>query len=225
MIGIIRSIIGGVGSPDIETSESFDWPNNDMAQMIPEPEGKLTYVSTVDGEYLDATVECNTDQYNTFVDGCKKMGFDKNKDFDQYEDVYSYSAENKDTFTLSANYYDGELSIQLNSPKEETNETEKTTEATTEKKEEKSKDDVSADFKETMDEYEEFMNDYVDFMKKYENSDDSASMLVDYGKMMTKYSDFTKKIDDIDEDNLSDADYAYYMEVTGRVTEKLAELY
>lgn len=145
LISIVRSIIGGIGSPDIDTKESYDWPENE-AEEIQETE------------------------------------------------------ETKET-------------------------TEETKETTAEKKKEKSGDEVSADFKETMDEYEAFMNDYVDFMKKYENSDDTASMLVDYGEMMTKYAEFTDKIDAIDEDELSDADYAYYIKVTGRVTEKLSELY
>lgn len=233
LICIVRSIIGGIGSPEIDTSETYDWPENDMAQMIPEPEGTLTYVSTTDGEHLNADVDCTEEQYKTFVEGCKEMGFDKKQDVSQYEDSYDYSAENKDAFTLSADYYDGQMSIYLNCPEEETAESEETEETeeptetketTAEKKEEKSSDEVSADFKETMDEYEAFMNDYVDFMKKYENSDDTASMLADYGKMMAQYAEFTEKIDAIDEDELSDADYAYYMKVTGRVTEKLAEL-
>lgn len=229
VISIVRSIIGGIGSPDIDTQESYDWPANDMAQMIPEPEGTLTYVSTTNGEYLNADVNCTEDQYRTFIDGCKEMGFDKKQDVSQYEDSYDYAAENKDAYKLTADYYDGQLSIYLNAPEEDAEETEEpeetkkeTTEAT---KEKKSSDEVSPDFKETMDDYEAFMNDYVEFMKKYENSDDTASMLVDYGKMMTKYAEFTEKIDAIDEDELSDADYAYYMKVTGRVTEKLAELY
>jgi len=236
LISIVRGLIGGIGSPDIDTEESYDWPTNDMAQMIPEPEGTLKYVSTSNGEYLNADVDCTKDQYKTFIEGCKQMGFDKKQDVSQYEDSYDYSAENKDAFTLSADYYDGELSIYLNAPEEAEEESEEeaveepaeepepTEEADPEKKE-KSSDEVTPDFKETMDDYEAFMNDYVDFMKKYENSDDTASMLVDYGKMMTKYAEFSEKIDAIDEDELSDADYAYYMKVTGRVTEKLAELY
>lgn len=228
LISIVRSIIGGIAAPDNDTQESYDWPTNDMAQMIPEPEGTLTYVSTTNGDYLNADVNCTEDQYKTFIDGCKEMGFDKKQDVSQYEGSYDFSAENKDAFNLSADYYDGQLSIYLNAPEEEAEQEEteapekETTEAT---KEKKSSGEVSADFKETMDEYEEFMDDYVEFMKKYENSDITASMLVDYGKMMTRYAEFTEKIDAIDEDELSDADYAYYMKVTGRVTEKLAELY
>ena len=40
---------------------------------------------------------------------------------------------------------------------------------------------------------------------------------------MTKYSEFAEKIDAIDEDSLSDSDYDYYIEVTTRVTKKLAD--
>lgn len=49
-------------------------------------------------------------------------------------------------------------------------------------------------------------------------------MLADYGKMMTSYADWVSKIDDIDEDALSASDCAYYLEVQGRVTQKLAEI-
>lgn len=40
-----------------------------------------------------------------------------------------------------------------------------------------------------MDGYEQFMNSYVEFMKKYEDSDDTTSMLADYESMMQQYSD------------------------------------
>ena len=227
LIGIVRSIIGGIGSPDFDSNETYDWPTNDMAQMLPEPEGDITYVSTTDGESLSADVTCSVDQYKTFVDGCKEKGFDKKQDVSQYEDSYDYSAENKNAFTLSADYYDGSLSIYLNAPEEKEAEEKTRKETKAEKKETGAEDDgeVTADFKETMDDYEEFMNDYVEFMKKYENSDDTASMLDDYGSMMSQYAEFTEKIDAINEDELSSSDYAYYMEVMGRVNQKLAELY
>lgn len=46
-----------------------------------------------------------------------------------------------------------------------------------------------------MDGYEQFMNSYVEFMKKYEDSDDTTSMLADYGSMMQQCSDWSKKFD------------------------------
>ena len=86
---------------------------------------------------------------------------------------------------------------------------------------------VSPDFKETMDSYEEFFNEYIDFMKKYTDEGSSAnafSMLADYSEFMTKYADMMTKMSEIDTSNLSPADSAYYLEVTARIYQKLAEL-
>ena len=49
-------------------------------------------------------------------------------------------------------------------------------------------------------------------------------MLGDYAKLMAKYSTMTKKISALDESTMTSADAAYYIEVTGRVTAKLATL-
>ena len=65
---------------------------------------------------------------------------------------------------------------------------------------------------------------YVEFMKKYESSDDTASMLADYGSMMQQYSDWSQKFDSVDESSLSAEDQAYYLEVQGRVLQKLSEV-
>lgn len=68
------------------------------------------------------------------------------------------------------------------------------------------------------------MDGYVEFMKKYEDSDDTTSMLADYESMMQQYSDWSKKFDDVDEGSLSADDQAYYLEVQGRVAQKLSEI-
>ena len=83
---------------------------------------------------------------------------------------------------------------------------------------------VDPNFKATMDSYEQFFDQYVDFMKKYKDSNYSADMLVDYTKMMQQYSDTMTKMDSIDQSTLSSADDAYYLEVLGRVTQKLASV-
>ena len=82
----------------------------------------------------------------------------------------------------------------------------------------------SSDFRALMDGYEQFMNSYVEFMQKYEDSDDTTSMLADYGSMMQQYSDWSKKFDDVGESSLSADDQAYYLEVQGRVAQKLSEI-
>lgn len=68
------------------------------------------------------------------------------------------------------------------------------------------------------------MDGYVEFMKKYEDSDDTTSILADYGSMMQQYSDWSQKFDDVDESTLSAEGQAYYLEVQGRVLQKLSEV-
>lgn len=84
--------------------------------------------------------------------------------------------------------------------------------------------EIRADVKETLDSYESFMNEYVEFMKKYNDSDDTASMLADYSKMMTKYADYTQKINALNDKDLTTAENAYLLEVQSRVLTKLNEI-
>lgn len=83
---------------------------------------------------------------------------------------------------------------------------------------------TNASFRKVMDDYESFMDKYVDFMKKYKSSSDTTSMLADYSKMMQDYAKFADSIKEYNQDNLSASDWAYYLEVTSRVTKKLAEV-
>lgn len=85
-------------------------------------------------------------------------------------------------------------------------------------------DEVSPDFKEAMDAYEAFIDEYVEFMKTYSAADDPTVLLAEYSDIMTRYAEYMYWIDSIDESELSPADEAYYLEVTGRVTQKLAEV-
>lgn len=84
-------------------------------------------------------------------------------------------------------------------------------------------DAVSPDLKETMDSYEAFMDEYIDFMKRYQETDDTMSLLQDYTDYMAKYSDFMQKVNKLDTSKMSAADSAYYLEVTTRVSKKLLE--
>lgn len=83
---------------------------------------------------------------------------------------------------------------------------------------------VSADFKAVMDEYEKFIDKYVKFMKKYEEEGHPLSMLSEYTELLTQYTEFAETMAAYNGDNLSAADYAYYIEVMGRVSQKLLEL-
>ena len=102
---------------------------------------------------------------------------------------------------------------------EEPAETEEPTEEPTKEPEE-----VSADFKAAMDKYEAFIDEYVTFIKKYEEEGRPLSMLSEYTELMTQYTEFAETMAAYNGDNLSAADYAYYIEVMGRVSQKLLDL-
>ena len=88
----------------------------------------------------------------------------------------------------------------------------------------KEPEEVSADFKAAMDKYEAFIDEYITFIKKYEEEGCPLSMLSEYTELMTQYTEFAETMAAYNGDNLSAADYAYYIEVMGRVSQKLLEL-
>ena len=93
--------------------------------------------------------------------------------------------------------------------------------------EETSADGVTPEFKAKMDSLEAFFDEYVDFMNTYLNaasSGDVMGMMSKYMNFLNKYTDAMSDLEDIDEVNLSAADYAYYVEVYGRIMQKLLKV-
>ena len=86
-----------------------------------------------------------------------------------------------------------------------------------------STDIIRPEFKEAMDNYEAFFDEYCEFMKKYNESDDTTSLLADYASYMVKYTDTMQKMNNISEDELTDAEVAYYAEASARISAKLIE--
>ncbi|UMZ01222.1 hypothetical protein H8S51_005795 [Roseburia rectibacter] len=86
-----------------------------------------------------------------------------------------------------------------------------------------STDIIRPEFKEAMDNYEAFFDEYCEFMKKYNESDDTTSLLADYASYMVKYTDTMQKMNNISEDELTDVEVAYYAEVSARISAKLIE--
>lgn len=219
LIVILLGAIGSCGGGE----ETYDWPaDNEIAQMLPTPEGEITYISVDDEKGMenlnaDVTVD-GGEACKAYIEACKEKGFTENKDSSTSDGDYEYTAENKDGWLLNVYNFGDDMSIYLYSAEYNewlnSDDEEETTEA---------EEETSADFKETMDEYEAFMDDYIAFMEKYNDSDDTSAMLSDYADMMTQYGEFAEKIDAIDEDSLSDSDYDYYIEVTTRVAKKLAK--
>ena len=99
-----------------------------------------------------------------------------------------------------------------------------TTEASTESVDDKNTGGVDPDLKAFLDSYEDFVDEYVEFMKKYMANPTDLSLLGEYSDMMTKYTDFATKVEKYDTNTMSTEDAAYYLEVTGRCTQKMLEI-
>ena len=84
-------------------------------------------------------------------------------------------------------------------------------------------DEIRPEVREFLDAYEACMDEYVAFMAKYAKADpqNMASMLGDYYAILARYTEFSAKIDALDQSQLTRAELAYYIEVTGRVSQKL----
>ena len=98
-----------------------------------------------------------------------------------------------------------------------------TVEPTPEPKSGPADNEIRPEIKEFLDAYEACMNEYADFMKKYMSADPMSmiGMMGDYYSILERYTEFVDKIDALDESELTGAELAYYLEVTGRVSQKL----
>lgn len=199
-----------------QEQEAHAWPDTELSKLIPEPNGKITYVNTNDDE-LDATVETNAKKAYEYRTKCKEKGFTNISEDENDDNDFSFKARDTNNNELSLTYYEdnGELEIELKKLGQSEASTSTSSSNST---------NTSSNFKDMMDSYEKFIDEYIAFMKKYQNSSDTSAMLNDYTKYMQKFTDFTSKIDAVDESNLSAADYNYYIEVTTRVNKKLATI-
>lgn len=224
VVGTSGVVFTGCGS-DSEEYTTITWATSGIGSLAPKPKSTKGKISIDSEDSYQATIsEVSVDDFKSYVNDCKKKGFDV--DYSSVDGMYT--AKDKKGYDLSVYYQDDEetMDIIINAPEQETT-AEKTTKSSKKKSSKKStssSDNVSPEFKATMDSYEEFFNDYVDFMKKYKNSTDITSMASDYADYMTKYSDMMQKLNDIKSEDLSTADLAYYNEVNARITKQLAEV-
>lgn len=199
-----------------EEEEAEVWPDTEMSKLIPEPNGKITYV-TADDERLNATVKMSSKKAYTYRTKCKEMGFTSISEDEKDESDFTFKAKDTNNNELSLTYYEdnGELEIELKKLGQGEASTSTSSSNST---------NTSSNFKDMMDSYEKFIDEYIAFMKKYNNSSDTTAMIEDYYNYIDKFSDFANKIDALDKDELSAEDYKYYIEVTTRVNKKLATI-
>lgn len=221
----ISSCVSGCGSSSpSKTVDTFTWPSSGLATELPKPKTNKGEISSNSDTYFYATLqEVTHSDYDDYIQSCKDAGY---TDFScEGTDYFKATAPSGAGLSLSFDGEDKTLEITLNKAQESADEsTDATDESSADSSTEPTPATSSSDFRAMMDGYEQFMNSYVEFMKKYESSDDTASMLADYGSMMQQYSEWSQKFDSVDESSLSAEDQAYYLEVQGRVLQKLSEV-
>ena len=72
-----------------------------------------------------------------------------------------------------------------------------------------------------MDSYEAFFDEWIQFMTTYNAEGNPLGMLAEYTQMMTRYSEMMSRMDAIDETTLTPEQQQYFLEVQGRINEKL----
>ena len=83
---------------------------------------------------------------------------------------------------------------------------------------------IRPEFKAAMDAYEKFYDEYCDLMAQYAKNPSNLSLLGKYGQMMTKMAEVDAAFEKWDDADMTTAEAAYYLEVNGRVLQKLAKV-
>lgn len=204
-------------------------------------------------QYYFRVTNFTDDEYEAYVEACKAAGFDDvhyEGDIGTDNKMYlAYALDQKYYLDITTNHEINAVDISCRIVDEiETTETEsaqatetETTEVTETESTENSattstdtesstqtdatvsSTDIRPEFKEAMDNYEAFFDEYCEFMKKYNESDDTTSLLADYASYMVKYTDTMQKMNNISGDELTDAEVAYYAEVSAMISAKLIE--
>lgn len=72
-----------------------------------------------------------------------------------------------------------------------------------------------------MDNYEAFFNEYIEFMESYDSDTAGVTAMLEYADMLARYAEMVKAMEEPDESEMTDAELAYYLEVSGRIYQKL----
>lgn len=66
--------------------------------------------------------------------------------------------------------------------------------------------------------------EYCEFLEKYSENPSDAPLIGQYGKMMTKMAEVDAAFEKWNDADMTTAEAAYYLEVNGRVLQKLAKV-
>lgn len=205
--------------------ETYTWPDSEIGKLIDPPASKYGELiwSKDDSFYIEVD-NVKKSEFNDYVKKCKKKGFDT--DYTESEGVYL--ASNLSGYKLSLIYLDDSDQMTITMKKEPEKEQPDTSSSSSSSSSVTSSSSIvpasgiRPEVKEAIDSYETFMDEYAAFMKKYNNSNDTMSMLTEYADYMSKYADALSKFNALNTD-LNNDEAAYYSEVSMRVAQKLLD--
>ncbi len=216
-----------------EKMEEIEWPDSDLAKMLPVPKSKTGKINNDSSNYLRVSIDKTSESdFKEYVKACKEKGFDV--DYSNGDNYYRAKNSKGYSLEVSLSAFDV-MDIYLSTPKEETTEAE-TSKAESSKQESskkesskseqssKSAEGVTPEFKEAMDSYEEFFDEYIDFMVRYSESDNPIEMMDEYYDYLNKYSETMQELSDMEDKEVTDADRLYYIEVQTRILDKLSKV-
>ena len=210
----------------------ISWPTIGAGSLVPAPASKQGLISSDSATFFYAYVgETDPDAFNDYVDACIADGYT----VDYRRGDASYYADNAQGVHITINYVGfNTMTVRVDSSgqtadvqDEKAADTAGSTASAAEASataEADSSSNVSTDFKATMDSYEAFFDKYVEFMKAYTADPTSTDLMSQYADMLAQYTDTMNNLGSIDTSSLSASDYAYYVEVSARITEKLATI-
>lgn len=204
-----------------EQMDAFTWPTTGLGAMLPATKSTLGRICWDNSEsYIIHVGETTLEDLSAYVALCENQGFDVNHS----KSEGFYKAENAEGYTLTINYLGFnrmEVSLKVPEGGSANNSTETEDPAGTNSE---SSDNLGSDFKAAMDAYEEFIDEYVDIVKKYTENPTDLTILASYGEYMGKYATMVAEFEKWENEGLNAAETAYYIEVQGRVTQKMLEI-
>lgn len=85
-------------------------------------------------------------------------------------------------------------------------------------------EELSSEFKKTMDDYEAWFDHYCEVMKKYNENPSDMELLSEMTDLISEEAEMLDQMENMDQSEMNKAELAYYLEVTARIEKKLLEV-
>lgn len=85
-------------------------------------------------------------------------------------------------------------------------------------------EELSPEFKKTMDDYEAWFDHYCEVMKKYNENPSDMELLSEMTDLLSEETKMLEQMENMDQSEMNTAELAYYLEVTARIEKKLLEV-